>query len=233
MGVVMLDVFGNPIADRNSEIRIDGSSPHLVLSTTDEAGFVSYTHEAAGLDSGPQALTVRFSYPPSTSPGLWLEVFDDSSLSREGTGQPQGSFQIDNRVHTQGSGDIDYNNLDPAGLSNLYSLRLTGWVIPLHSETYTFYITGDDGIRAWVDGAQIIPPSAWVDQNSTEYSGNISLTAGVPASVWIEHYENTGIQDLKFEWESASQAREVVPEARMRHPNIGDGESFTYVVDIY
>jgi len=35
-------------------------------------------------------------------------------------------------------------------------VRWSGFVVPLYSETYTFYTTTDDGVRLWVNNIQVI-----------------------------------------------------------------------------
>ena len=42
--------------------------------------------------------------------------------------------------------------------------------------------------------------------------GSIALTGGQQYSVGIEYYDNTNPADALFEWDSASQARQVVPQ---------------------
>lgn len=37
-----------------------------------------------------------------------------------------------------------------------FSARWTGFVVPEHTETYTFYTLSDDGVRLLVDGEAVI-----------------------------------------------------------------------------
>lgn len=103
---------------------------------------------------------------------------------------------------------IDWTNLSVNGQTTHFSTRVTGYVRPLYSETYTFYSTSDDGQRLWVNGTQLI--NNWTTQGMTQKSGTIALTAGVWYPIILEHYQNIGGEGLKFEWQSASQAREDV-----------------------
>ena len=66
-----------------------------------------------------------------------------------------------------------------------YSVRWTGQVQALYSENYTFYTTSDDGIRLWVNGVQLV--NDWMNQDATEYSGTIALTAGQKYNIVIEY----------------------------------------------
>ncbi|HEY9845679.1 MAG TPA: PA14 domain-containing protein, partial [Candidatus Caenarcaniphilales bacterium] len=79
------------------------------------------------------------------------------------------------------------------------------------SETYTFYVTTDDGVRLWVNGKLLV--DNWVDQGPTERSGTIALTAGQEYGIRMEYYEKVGGAMAKLTWSSAKQAKEVVPQA--------------------
>lgn len=107
--------------------------------------------------------------------------------------------------------DFDWGTGSPGGgvPSNNFSVRWTGEVQPLYSETYTFEARADDGVRLWVNDVQLI--DAWVDQSPTTYTGTIALQAGVLYDIRYEYYENGGGAVAELRWESASQSREIVP----------------------
>jgi hypothetical protein len=114
---------------------------------------------------------------------------------------------------------IDFTDINPTGVADYYWLLATGWVIPRYSETYTFYLTSDDGCSLSINGMRVIrditrhPP--------TTFSGTISLVAGRYYPVLIGHYEHTTGERLLFEWSSASQQRERVPSDRMAYWFLG------------
>ena len=98
-----------------------------------------------------------------------------------------------------------------------FSIRWTGQVQPLYSETYTFYSTHNDGARLWVNGQQLV--NDWVNHASAvEQSGTISLTAGVKYDIVLEYYENTNSASVRLEWSSPSQARQVIPASQLYPP---------------
>ena len=70
------------------------------------------------------------------------------------------------------------------GLSN-YCVRWTGTVQPQFNETYTFYATGDDGIRVFVNGQPLI--NGWVVEAATTYSNSLTLKASACSTIskWI------------------------------------------------
>jgi hypothetical protein len=88
-----------------------------------------------------------------------------------------------------------------------FSVRWTGFVVPLCTATYTFYVTSgtffpslaipiyllflkDDGNRLHVNGQSLI--NDWVLHAPTEDSATIALTANQLYSIDLEYFENTG-----------------------------------------
>jgi YD repeat-containing protein len=95
-----------------------------------------------------------------------------------------------------------------------FSVRWTGTVVPRYTESYTFHTTTDDGVRLWIDGQLVI--DRWQDQApSEEDSDPIALEAGRHYAVRLEYYERGGGALAWLKWSSASQAKEVVPQARL------------------
>ncbi|HTL10519.1 MAG TPA: PA14 domain-containing protein, partial [Chitinophagaceae bacterium] len=97
-----------------------------------------------------------------------------------------------------------------------YSVRWTGQVKPLYSETYTFYTVSDDGIRLWVNGVQLV--NNFVNQGATEKSGSITLVAGQKYDIVIEYYEATGEAVTKLYWSSPSTPKAIVPQSQLYPP---------------
>lgn len=94
-----------------------------------------------------------------------------------------------------------------------FSARWTGQVQPKYTETYTFETEGDDGVRLWVNGTQLI--NNWVDQAPAKKTGTISLTAGSKYDIKMEYYENGGGAVARLSWSSASQVYEIIPKSQL------------------
>ena len=107
--------------------------------------------------------------------------------------------------------DFNWNLGSPASsISNeQFSVRWTGYIQPRFSEVYTFHLTADDGCRLWINNQLLI--DKWRDDSGSEVSGSVALIGGQQNSIRVEYYENSVYARAKLEWESASQAREVVP----------------------
>ncbi len=94
-----------------------------------------------------------------------------------------------------------------------FSARWTGQIQPKYSGEYTFYINSDNGRRVWVNNVLII--DQWADNWGTDYTGKITLAAGLKYDIKVEYFENVGGANIKFEWSSAQQTREVVPTSQL------------------
>jgi hypothetical protein len=120
-------------------------------------------------------------------------------------------------VRDDGGGFIDRNftGLSPApGISaEHYSIRWTR-TLPLTAGTYRFSVTGDDGVRLYIDGQLKI--DEWRNQTATTYNVNVNLEAG-NHEIRLEYYQYTGSAQARLTWEllngSCSQA---VPTGRWK-----------------
>ncbi|MHB9143496.1 MAG: glycoside hydrolase family 76 protein, partial [Paludibacter sp.] len=67
--------------------------------------------------------------------------------------------------------DFDWAEFSPAAPINvnLFSARWTGKVQPLYTDTYTFYITSDNGRRVWVNDKQLV--NSWTNIVGITFSG--------------------------------------------------------------
>ncbi|MCX7745857.1 MAG: PA14 domain-containing protein [Clostridia bacterium] len=144
---------------------------------------------------------------PGNGAGLKAEYFNDYYLS--------------NRIITRidPTVDFDWKTEAPAhGIrQDRFSIRWTGKVQPLYSETYTFYARADDGVRLWVNNQLII--DKWLDQSETEWSGRIILQAGQKYDIKMEYYENTDLASAKLLWSSMQQQKQIVPQSQLYLPD--------------
>jgi PA14 domain/Fibronectin type III domain len=105
---------------------------------------------------------------------------------------------------------------DPSIGADTFSVRWTGQVQPLFSQTYTFYTLSDDGVRLWVNGVQLV--NNWTGHAPTENSGTIALTAGTRYSIQMDYYEDGGGAVAGLSWSSSSQPKEIIPANRLFPP---------------
>jgi len=141
--------------------------------------------------------------PPAVSTGLNVQYYDNMDITglRSTTVVPG--------INT------NWGYGAPSGLgTDTFSIRWWGQVIPRYSETYTFSTVSDDGIRVMVNNQVVI--NNWTDHAATENSGTISLNAGTSYQIQVEYYENGGGAEARLYWQSARQAREIVPNTQLR-----------------
>jgi hypothetical protein len=104
--------------------------------------------------------------------------------------------------------------------ADTFSARWTGKVAPKQSGTYTFYAQGDDGIRLWVDGRQLV--DAWTRRPVTGDSGAIMLTAGRLYDIRLEFHERRGPATAKLLWSRLGMSKAPVPSGQLYPDGAGD-----------
>lgn len=95
--------------------------------------------------------------------------------------------------------DVDVDN---------FSARFEGYIRFPYTEEFTLYGTHTHGLRVWIDDLE----TPLIDQWGTtgEHSATFEATEGTFYQVRAEWKHTTGNAELRFEWESDSQDRDVV-----------------------
>jgi glucose/arabinose dehydrogenase len=137
--------------------------------------------------------------PPTQQLGcLRGSYFTNANLSGTPTVvRPESSINYDWGVNAPVAG-IPVDN---------FSVRWEGTIIPNVSGTYTFSITGDDGVRLWVNNQLLV--DKWFDQGATTYNANINLTLNAAVPIKVEYYERTGGATAKLFCTAPNQASKV------------------------
>jgi PA14 domain/Ricin-type beta-trefoil lectin domain-like/Secretion system C-terminal sorting domain len=112
-------------------------------------------------------------------------------------------------VRAESSINYDWGTAAPVTGINAdnFSVRWEGTIIPNVSGTYTFSVTGDDGIRLWVNNQLLV--DKWIDQGATTYNAKINLTATVNVPVKVEYYERSGGATAKLFCTAPNQTSKV------------------------
>ena len=133
--------------------------------------------------------------------GLAAQYFDNMDLS----GAPVFSGVDASIDFDWGTGSPDDNV--PA---DAFSARWSGWIGPFEkTETKTFAISVDDGVRVWIDGQLVI--DSWIDQALETYKAAVDVTAGESLPVRIEYFENGGDATCRFGEASADTTSAWIP----------------------
>lgn len=124
---------------------------------------------------------------------------------------PSGAIAL---TRTDATVNFDWGSDPGPGVgSDNFSVRWTGQVRPLYTETYTFHTVSDDGVRLWVNGTQVI--NNWTDHPATENGGSIALVAGQHYDIRMEFYERSGGAVARLSWSSPSQSRQIIPASQL------------------
>jgi PA14 domain/Chitobiase/beta-hexosaminidase C-terminal domain len=170
-------------------------------------------------DSTVTSATFLSSASIGTGTGLTGAYYSDQFMTFTGT---PTLVRVDPTINFDwGSGSPD-----PSISADDFTVRWTGGVQPIFTETYTFSTTTDDGVRLWVNDQLII--DEWEDQSPTEWSGSIALIGRRQYSIKMEYYENAGGAVAKLAWSSPSTTKDIIPQTQL-YPtpppldSVGDG----------
>ncbi len=98
-----------------------------------------------------------------------------------------------------------------------FSVVYEGWLKAKYTETYTFYLTHTHGARLYIDEAGDPPIDQWAASGT--HSTTFDMVAGQFYYFKIEWKHTTGNAEIRIEWESPSQKREVI-DHRHLYPNV-------------
>jgi hypothetical protein len=160
--------------------------------------------------SAVTAARVQTSTQADAVHGLGVSYYDNADF----TGR---SFSgIDRTVN------FDWGSGAPAAFigADTFSARWTGKVIPKSSGPHTFSTYGDDGVRLWVNGQQLVDD--WTLHPASERSGSITLTAGQPYDIRMEFYEREGPAVARLLWSSPGVSKAPVPSTQLSPTGLGD-----------
>lgn len=191
---------GNPNYMTIASVNTDGSGNIKAQGGAGSNGVVDQrAFVGAGLLTGPSV--------GKTTGGLLAMIYDLPSSSASDV---PGIF-----LGCQIVGPVDWSNFTFSGQESNFYMRIVGLIKAGFSETYTLYLTADDGVRAYVGDTDLFGDAGWKGQSATTYSGTVGMTAGNWYPIIIEYFQGGVTSTLKLEWQSTSQARQDIPAASM------------------
>ncbi|AQG81716.1 PQQ-dependent sugar dehydrogenase [Spirosoma montaniterrae] len=144
-----------------------------------------------------QNATLTMTYemlPSSGGNGLWAEYYASTDEFKE----------LPTLVRIDPTVNFDWGDKGPRGVGDdKFVARWTGKVLAPFTDTYTFYVQSDDGVRLWVDDKLLI--DKWIFQPETEWSARIDLVAGRQYNIRMEYLENQGAAVSRLLWSTLTQ----------------------------
>lgn len=167
-------------------------------------------------DSGAGYYTVDLDLPSGGIP-IVMEYYENqggavaklSWIKLSGNGQWYGEY-FNNKnltgspVLTRNENQLSFNwgsgSPGTAVNSDNFSARWTR-SMAFTAGRYRFTVTGDDGVRMWVNGQLIV--NGWSDHQPQSFSGEIDLPNGT-VPLQVEYYEATGGAQIQVSWTQIS-----------------------------
>ena len=208
----------------------------VTMSDTSQGASIYYTLDgttptaASSLYSGPfvltsnavvQAIAIQSGAVSSAVNGV---SFVNTAALGRGTGLlglyyantfPTDAFTGSPLVRTDAMVNFNWSSAspDPGIPPTNYTVRWTGSVQPQFTETYTFYVTTDDGVRLYVNGQLLI--DSWVDQNAATKSNTIALAAQQLYNLRMDYYQHTNNAVAMLSWSSPSAPLGIIPQTQL------------------
>jgi hypothetical protein len=98
----------------------------------------------------------------------------------------------------------------PGVSADTFSTRWAGKLTPRSSQTYTFYLSSDDGARLTINDTVVIDKLVDKEANAEEM-GTIALLAGQPVPIQLDYFENRELAKVRLSWSATGEPKAVVP----------------------
>ncbi|MDB6069794.1 MAG: domain containing protein, partial [Verrucomicrobiales bacterium] len=175
----------------------------LISGTILNGAATSYGVTVTVTDPGGLSASVPFTWNTVAPPlhGLRAEYFDGLV--------PGAAAPI--LVRTDSAIDFDWGGGSPAPSVpvDYFSVRWTGSLTAPYSETFTFWVPSDNGVRVWINNQLVL--DKWTpDTIAGWHTFNATLTAGATVPFKVEYAELYGGANIAVYWYSNTQAWEAI-----------------------
>ncbi len=197
---VSFSVKSGPATLNNNTVTLNGSKGTVIIyaTQTGNSEFCPVTVQQIFNVSGPT---------PDNGTGLNGTYYPNTNLTF-----PSCSVKTDTAINFNwGTSPINAGSC--TNLSDNYTIRWTGYVLPQFTEDYTFFLGSDDGSRLFINDQLII--NNWNIQAYTEKNGVINLTANTFYKITIEYWEATGDASVKLFWQSTRVPKAIIPKSQL------------------
>jgi PA14 domain/Divergent InlB B-repeat domain len=222
--VIVTNGTGDGSYYTGAQVNINANPPLAGQQFVGWTGNVTFDNSSSSptsftMPSSPVVVTATYSVSSGGSgTGLRGEYYNDPNdgvypLEDPFTGSP---------VLTRTDSIIDFNwaRNSPGSQvsSDHFSVKWTGQVRAPVSGSYTFTVTGDDGVRLFLNGQLVV--DGWTDQYPTSYSHTTTLTAGTLYNIELHYYEHGGDASCRLHWSYTGQSTQTIPSSQL-YPSTG------------
>ncbi len=176
----------------------------------------SVAFTTANMPASDSAITATYQ-STTTGSGLRVQYYNDPSNSIYPLANPFTGTPV--LARSDATVDFNWGSGSPGSPAtpNFFSAKWTGQVKAPVSGTYTFTVTGDDGVRLFINGVRVI--DGWRDQGATPYSHTTTLTAGTLYSIELHYYEHEADAACRLQWSYPGQTTQVIPQSQL-YPSV-------------
>jgi beta-glucosidase len=213
-GTVLLQNSGNILPLSSSSVKSIAVIGADASTSAQTAGGGSAGVTSSGTVTPLQGITsragngVQVNYAEGPAPSGALPAVPASAFASPLSAQFFNNMTLSGSpvaTRTDPNVDFNWNGQSPQSGVNAtqWSAKWTGTIDPPATGTYTFSLTSDDGSRLFINGQQVI--DNWRDQAANTETATVSLTAGQPASIEVDYYQNGGASSVTLGWQPPGQ----------------------------
>ena len=187
------------------------TNPAYIDATAASDATSSYRVTAVDVLGNESAFAETTAYrppAPTSGTGLKAEYFDNTN------------FTSPRLTRVDAAVDFNWSTGSPDASMGVdtFSVRWTGQIQALETNSYTFTLRADDGVRMWVNGVLVINKFTNAGVVKEHVSTPVQLTAGEKVDIKIEYFENTGSAYCQLFWQSSTMPKQLVPTAALFAP---------------
>lgn len=209
-GTVLLKNDGNVLPLSSSAVKSIAVIGADASSSAQTAGGGSAAVNSSGTVTPLQGITnragngVTVNYAEGPAPSGALPAVPASAFASPLSAQFFNNMTLSGTpVATRNDPNVDFNWNGQSPQSGVnatqWSAKWTGTLVPPATGTYTFSLTSDDGSRLFVNGQQVI--DNWRDQAANTETATVNLTAGQPANIEVDYYQDGGASSVTLGWQ--------------------------------